>query len=215
MITAPKFEVQEDSLKYQARTKLAELTDEIASARSLNKISDKILKATKLRLWLKALDYSDYLTRAQREQIWFCIIEISGVYNFPTAPVLQLRTRPSILIGNGNTTTVNNTYTDSTEFVNLDIDTGTEVVDSFAYSLGAAVRWDYVVTDGTNQRSGIFLTTWLSDGSSISDGTEVSSLDIGDTDDIVFSVDIDAGLVRLKVTAASDDWSCSGKRYLF
>jgi hypothetical protein len=99
MVNSSKFSVDEDSLRYQARTKLADLAAEIAATRSLNKSSNKILEANKIRLWLKALDLKSYLTREQRERIWYALIQLSGVYDFPIAPVLGNTPRPSVLAG--------------------------------------------------------------------------------------------------------------------
>ena len=98
MVSPIKPEVDEASLRYQSRTKLAELSNEIASSGSLNKVKEKLLHATKIRLWLKALDLKDYLTREQREKIWYALIDISGIYDYPAAPVLNNVPRPNILI---------------------------------------------------------------------------------------------------------------------
>ena len=98
MVSPIKPEVDEASLRYQSRTKLAELSNDIASTGSLNKSKDKLLHATKIRLWLKALDLKNYLSREQRERIWYALIDISGIYDFPTAPTIDYVPRPNILI---------------------------------------------------------------------------------------------------------------------
>lgn len=98
MVSPVKPEVDEASLRYQSRTKLAELSNDIASTGSLNKSKDKLLHATKIRLWLKALDLKEYLSREQREKIWYALIDISGIYDFPAAPVLDNVPRPNVLI---------------------------------------------------------------------------------------------------------------------
>src|SRR5690606_41231698 len=57
---------------------------------------------------------------------------------------------------------------------------------------------------------GIFLATW--DGTNI-DASEDSTSDIGgSTDDLVLSVDINAGQVRFRATAASDNWSVRDRK---
>ena len=99
MIAQSKQSVDEASLRYQSHTKLANLANEIAATRTINKAKDKILEATKIRLWLMALDYKKYLTREQRERIWYALIEISGVYDNPTAPVLDKINQPAVLVG--------------------------------------------------------------------------------------------------------------------
>lgn len=213
-IVPPHFPLDIDSVKYQARTKLAEIGDEIVSSRRLDSktTQELFIKLTKIRLLLKALDVT-YIDKDTKEKLAYILIEVSGIYAFPTAPVLQPFQRPAILIGTGGSTvTVNNTYDAGTPFINNDVDVGTENVDSFAISLGTSALWHYTVTNGTAQRSGLFLATW--DGTLI-DGSEESTPDIsGSTDDLVLSVDINAGQVRLRATAASNNWSVSGKRYI-
>jgi hypothetical protein len=99
MIAQSKQSVDEASLRYQSQTKLADLANEIAATRNLNKAEDRILNATKVRLWLMALDYKSFLTREQRERIWYALIEISGVYDYPKAPLLDKVVQPSPLVG--------------------------------------------------------------------------------------------------------------------
>jgi len=98
-IEAVKTEVSEESVRYQARTVLAALALEIANKRIIDWV--KVKKAAKIRYWLKALDYKEFLTRTQRLQILYKLIEISGVNDFPTSPILELHTRPNIGTGGG------------------------------------------------------------------------------------------------------------------
>ena len=99
MIAQAKSSVDEASVQYQAQTKLADLANEIASTRNTKKAKDKILQATKIRLWLLALDYKDYLSRHQRERIWYALIQLSGIYDYPKAPVLDKVNLPTPLVG--------------------------------------------------------------------------------------------------------------------
>jgi hypothetical protein len=99
MIAQSKAAVDEASVRYHAQTKLADLANEISATRRMNKVEDKILQATKIRLWLMALDYKIYLTREQREKLWYALIEVSGIYNYPKAPVLDKVPQPSPLVG--------------------------------------------------------------------------------------------------------------------
>ena len=99
MIAQAKSSVDEASVQYQAQTKLAELANEIAATRNTKKAKDKILQATKIRLWLLALDHKDFLTRQQRERIWYALIQLSGIYDYPKAPVLDKLSQPSPLFG--------------------------------------------------------------------------------------------------------------------
>jgi hypothetical protein len=209
------FAIDAHSVRYQSLTRLTELVDQYVEIRRLDstKAQELLLQITKVRLWLKALDYSAYLTREQKYKIVYALIKFSGIYEFPTAPVLANVNRPAILIGgSGGTTTVTNNYDAGTPAENTDIDVGTEDIDTFATSLGSGAVWHYTVTNGTAQRSGIFTATWI--GSSI-DVNEWSTPDVGgSTNDLVLSADISAGNVRLRGTAASNNWSVTVRRYL-
>jgi hypothetical protein len=99
MIAQSKSSVDEASIRYISQTQLADLANDIAATRNLNRVEDKILHATKIRLWLLALDYKNYLTREQRERIWYALIEVSGIYDYPKAPVLDKVTEPVPLVG--------------------------------------------------------------------------------------------------------------------
>lgn len=99
MIAQSKPSIDEASLRYQSQTKLADLANDIVATRNLGKAEDKVIQATKIRLWLLALDYKKYLTREQRERIWYALIEISGIYDYPKAPVLGKLTQPNTLVG--------------------------------------------------------------------------------------------------------------------
>lgn len=89
-IEAFKSEVEIVNVAYQARTALADLANKIASIRRLDAPDTIVLikKAAKIRYWLKALDIRAYLTVQQTNQIVYKLIEISGIDDAPTAPVL-------------------------------------------------------------------------------------------------------------------------------
>jgi hypothetical protein len=94
---------------------------------------------------------------------------------------------------------------------NLDIDLGTEVVDTFVDTLSKAVFWKYVVFKGANLRSGLVMACW-DDVTNVVRYTETSTTDVGSTVDLVLSVDINANNVRLLATAASNDWAVRAAR---
>jgi hypothetical protein len=214
-VIPPHFAVDVQSVRWQALGKLATLVDTYVGYRRIDSkdAQELLLKITKIRLWLKALDYSDYLSQEQVNKIVSCLISLSGIYEFPTAPVLANVARPAILIGgSGGTTTVTNNYDAGTPAENSDIDIGTETIDTFATSLCSSVVWHYTVTNGTVQRGGLFGASWI--GSTI-DTWEQSGPDlVGSTSDLVLSADISAGNVRLRGTAASNNWSVTVRRYL-
>jgi len=88
--------------------------------------------------------------------------------------------------------------------VNDDVDTGTEDVDTFADTLGEGVDWDYVVKKGANTRKGTVSAGWESSTDTITH-TE-TGVEVGDTSDLTFDVDINSNTVRLRATATSDNW---------
>ena len=97
--------------------------------------------------------------------------------------------------------------------VNADIDTGAEVVDTFADTAGAGAIWSYVVIKGANVRTGQVMAAWDATGDTIT-YTETSTADVGDTSGMALTVDIVANAVRLVGTAGSDDWSVEVIRQL-
>jgi len=212
-----KSEVNEQAIRYQARTTLADLANEICSIRNLEKDTTIALikRAAKIRYWLKALDAKEFLTREQREQIWYKLIEISQIYNFPTAPILELRNRPSILTGlpgaKGDTGAAGG-GTGGIPFSRSAVNTGVTVVDLFPITIGSGTEWLYTVKNGTDQRTGHIEATWLANGSAVEFGDDNTTTEIGDTSDVQLSVDYSAGEIRLLATALSDGWTVEGTR---
>lgn len=214
--------VSEDVIRYQARTKLASLGGEIIALRNLNspEAKAKIKQATMIRLWLKALDYKAYLSRTQREKIWYALIDIADINNFPVAPILELRARPDILSGGITINTTTSSSSSSTggnneiSFTNSDVDTGTEVVDSFARTFSTGAQWTYTArkNDNSGQKSGRIIATWLPDGSSVS-FEEDSTIFVGAAGgDVDLTVVHTAGNIELRATVISDNWTVEGFR---
>ncbi len=88
---------------------------------------------------------------------------------------------------------------------NTDIDSAAaEMVAQVAIATYTAAFFDFVVKKSTNVRSGTVYA--CHDGTSV-EFTETSTQDLGDTSDVVLSVDISGGNMRLMATVASDDWS--------
>lgn len=219
-LESAKSPIDEMSVRYQARTVLGQIAYELATTRSLVKPESlaKIKKGAKIRYWLKALDYKEFLTVQQRLQIVLKLIEFSGVNDFPTAPVLELRNRPAILVGIQGPPGEDGLDGSGTEtpFLNSDIDIGTEVVDSFAYTLSSGATWHYTIRNnsGTISRSGHITATWLSDGSSVESGSDITSAQIGDSSVVSLSVDISGGNIRLLATTSVNNFICEGQRDL-
>ena len=87
---------------------------------------------------------------------------------------------------------------------NTDVDTGTETVGEVSTADFTAAFFDFVVKKTTNVRSGTVYA--CHDGTNVQ-FTETSTQDLGNTSDVVLSVDISGGSMRLRATVASDDWS--------
>ena len=87
---------------------------------------------------------------------------------------------------------------------NFDVDTGTEVVATIATGSFDAAFFDYVVKNGTNYRAGAVVAVW--DDADNVEFTDTSTNDLGNTSDVVFTVDTLSGNARLKATVISDNW---------
>jgi hypothetical protein len=96
---------------------------------------------------------------------------------------------------------------------NIDIDTGTETIDTFADTIGEAAVWDYVVKKAGNLRAGNLVACWDSNADTV-EYAETHTNDIGSTTDVELSVDINSDNVRLLATVASDNWKCKVIRRL-
>jgi hypothetical protein len=145
-------------------------------------------------------------------------IIIDTVQDLNSADVIDVRAKvvsgtPNLLIEEGRlsvATTGSPSTPDFTTFSNLDLDTGTETIDSFVSSLAYGVMWEVVIRKGSNRRISQIKATW--EGIDVNYDV-IGVIDIG-TVDVILSVDISGGDVRLRGTATSDDWIISGNRTL-
>lgn len=94
---------------------------------------------------------------------------------------------------------------------NSDVDTGTEVIDTFDNTLGTGAMWVVAINDGTNYRTSTVTATW--DGTTV-EFTETSTTDIGDTSDVDVDVVINGGNVELRATTTSNNWVVKSHRIL-
>lgn len=99
-----------------------------------------------------------------------------------------------------------------TAIENLDVDTGTEDVDSFAVTSDGMAVWEVFVGSGANVRQHTFKAAWDYSANDITAQSNSSTVDLGDTSDLVLTVTMAAGTIKLEATAASDDWVVKGKR---
>lgn len=120
--------------------------------------------------------------------------------------------------GDNSTKVATTQYVDSaigtiiTPVENLDVDTGTEVVDTIPLTSGSACFWNYYVKSGTNLRAGTITACWDSSGN-IS-FTETSTTDLGSTSDLSLSVAYNSPNIELQATATSDNWIVKANREL-
>jgi hypothetical protein len=206
----------QDFVVYQAETKLLELGVEVATAKNWKKpeIEEKIQRGIKIRLWLKALLYSDYLEQDAIERLYYRLADLCDAIALPYAPVITTHEPPAITLG-GTTNVTNNYSSDSTEFENTDVDTPSEVVDSFSAASARGAVWHYTIRNqaGTSQRSGIVVASWLADGTLV--WNEESSGDIGTTiGTVTLSVVYTAPNITLVATVSSSNWVIEGDRFL-
>lgn len=202
------------SLEYSARTKLMDLAEEFAETRKRDRREKIIDQAATIRYYLKAVELkTTYLEDDAVNAIYQCLIDVAEINNYPTVPILAAVTTPDI----GTTIIVQGTPGErgedggATDFeiVGAAIDT---IVDTFAVTDAYGARWDYVISDGTNQRQGTISTTWLSDGT-IASPAHYSSDDIGDVTPVTISINYLAGQIRLFAAVTSGIWSIRGSRY--
>lgn len=84
------------------------------------------------------------------------------------------------------------------------ISIGTNTVASFPTTDGNGVNFEYLVKNNTNYRVGNIMAVW--DGSNIN-FTEVTTVDLGNTTDVLLLVQINTGNVELIADALSQPWT--------
>ena len=94
---------------------------------------------------------------------------------------------------------------------NTDIDTGAETVAEVSMADYTAAFFDFVIKKGTNVRAGTVYACHDGSSTPVIEFTETSTQDLGDTSDVVLSVDKTGtgggSKMRLLATVASNDWS--------
>lgn len=86
---------------------------------------------------------------------------------------------------------------------NLAVAVGTTTIDSFLTSIGSGAEWLITVKNGTNVRTSKVLATW--DGTN-AQFTETSTLDLGDSSPVTFTVDNNGGNARLLAAVTTGTW---------
>jgi hypothetical protein len=89
-----------DTIRYQAQTALVNLGVDNSLAYLEGKVNEDVVeKGLSLIDLLFSLEYKDYLTEEEQENILYCLVEISEINSFPAAPILSPVAKPNILVG--------------------------------------------------------------------------------------------------------------------
>ena len=99
---------------------------------------------------------------------------------------------------------INNAIYSGSVVTNIVGPVSNQVVASIPAASCDGAFFDYIVKDGTNYRTGTVMV--IEDGTSV-EFTDVSTNDIGNTAQAIFTVDIVGGLLRLKFTNSSGTWT--------
>jgi cytoskeletal protein CcmA (bactofilin family) len=86
-------------------------------------------------------------------------------------------------------------------------------VDAFADTAGYAAKWFVSARSGTNYRTSEVMAAWDAAGNVLT-FTEFSTTDVGDTNPMVFSIEINSNVVSLTATPASGTWGVRTTRIL-
>ena len=98
--------------------------------------------------------------------------------------------------------------------ITTSVNNTTKTVDTFQLVNDGACKYDYLINDGSNIRSGS-ITLIYETPSQSSKLLEYSTNDIGDTSDFVFSTDVNSGYVRLIATCTGNYTVVKINRYSF
>jgi hypothetical protein len=99
---------------------------------------------------------------------------------------------------------INNAIYSGSVVTNIIGPVSNQVVASLLAASCDGVFFDYIVKDGTNSRTGTVMV--IENGTAV-EFTDVSTNDIGNTAQAIFTVDIVGGLLRLKFTNSSGTWT--------
>lgn len=198
------------SIEYQSRTKLLELAELAATTSKKDKKSKYLQQAAKIRYFLKATALgTSYLTVDELNNIYQCLIVITGIQDYPVAPNLPSVSVPSIgggpvgaqgvsitsvaniagdlIVYLSNGTTINAGPLPAgpagddgfTPFSATGLTTGTSSADTFAFAAFKACEWKYVLDNGVSRRTGTVSSTWLADGTILTTPLEWHSDAVG------------------------------------
>ena len=121
----------------------------------------------------------------------FSVNDISGL------PIMEVFSDNTILMGSYFAPSLNTTY-------RLIVNSGLTNLYSIPVSAYTGAFYDYTVSDTSNARAGNIMTIFS--GTSVQ-YTETSTLDIGSTTGVTFSVGISSGNAVLSVSATTNNWT--------
>ena len=209
-------EILQDSVYYQSKTKLLELAVSISGTKNSKLWEPWIIQGAKIHRLLQGLDYSDYLTKAQRDRIVRTLVEVAEINDFGVAPVLGQVEAPSILVGipgrqgeQGSTGPEGGGVPFSATAVTTDT-----VCDSFPVTDSRGVEYTINIYDdsGSDMRVMRLQAGWNADGSVYSDDGGIGTTIQGDTSPVTMSVIVSGSTVQLFATVTSGSWSIEGTR---
>jgi hypothetical protein len=210
-------ELTKTFVEYQAQSKLLELGDEVARVRSYNKpdVKEKIVLATKIRLWLKALQYSDFLERNTIEKLTVYLAELCDANALPYAPTVTTVSAPSFVIGIVGRT--GETGADGPEgggvpFTQEGVDEDT-IIDSFSISEADGVDYSIIVKGPDGMRVQRLVGGWSDDGSDYDDdGGDGTDNIYGDTSPVTLSIVVTGSTAQLFAAVTDGVWTIKGTR---
>lgn len=224
--------LNKDSIVYQAETKLVDLVYEACLASSLRKKKEELYDAAKIRYLLKALEAADeYLTLQQSSQICQCLIEVSEITDYPTAPNLTVSSVPNVLIGipgadgadgadgaqgpAGPTGPAGSGVETFTFTGQTAVDIVLDTIENAASPYHTAARWDIYATRTDTSNVAIFGTVVgaMCNSTSVNHFSDVSTIG---TTSAYFDVEENYPEIRLhfKRAAGTETWLIHVKRYI-
>src|SRR5690606_699883 len=201
---------------YQGQTRLLELATEIADTKSLNKTKDKQVLATKIRLYLKALQYYTYLEKPAIDRLVYVLADLCDANALPYSPQITTVEPPSILVGIPGPQGKQGEPGDEGGGVPFSMTgvTSDTVVDSFPFTESRGVECTINIYDdcGAGMRIMRIQGGWSSDGSAYAADGGIGRPIRGDWPEISMSIDVSGSNVRLIATVTSGNWTVEGTR---